>query len=78
MFGWCKPRKEFVSKLIDGQCHQFSENDICYFKDLSDLCNVYTGDYDVDFTKENFYKKFKVIHRETGCFENDCIIDTGQ
>lgn len=75
MFGWCKPRREFFSRLIDGQCYQFNVNDICFFEDFGDLYNVFSGCYDVDFTKENFYKKFKVIHRETGCFEQDCIID---
>lgn len=40
MYGWCKPRKEFVSRLIDGQIYHFKESDICEFDDLGDLYNV--------------------------------------
>jgi len=75
MFGWCKPRKEFVSRQICGKTYQFKENDVCEFRDLGDLYNVSSGNYYVDFTKECFYKKFKVIHREIGYFEKDCIIN---
>ena len=66
MDGWCKPRKEFVSRLIDGQIYHFKESDICEFDDLGDLYNVRSNDYNynVDFTREIFYEKFRVIHRE--------------
>lgn len=74
MFGWCKPRKEFVSKLLDGQSYEFCENDICEFHDLGGLYSVSSGLYDVQFAEEMFYKKFKVIHRETECSEKDCFI----
>ncbi len=71
MFGWCKPRKTFTSKLIDGEEFQFVENDLYLFEDFGDTYNVSIID-DINFGKENFYKKFKVVHRETEGFEHDC------
>lgn len=75
MFGWCKPRKEFVSRLIDGESYQFKESDICEYDDLGDLYSVDADCYHVNFTKETFYEKFRVIHREAEYFEDDCVID---
>lgn len=75
MFGWCKPRKEFMSRLIGGKTYQFSENEICEFHDLGDLYGVYSGYYYVKFAKETFNKKFRVIHREAERYECYCIMD---
>ena len=75
MFGWCKPREEFVSRLIGGQSYQFRENDIYEFHDLGDLYSVSSIFYYVQFTKETFYKKFRVINRKIEYFEKDCIVD---
>ena len=75
MFGWCKPRKKFMSRLIGGQTYQFSENEICEFYDLGDLYSVSCGYYYVKFTKDTFYKKFRVIQREAEGYECNCVID---
>lgn len=75
MFGWCKPRKEFVSRLISGETYQFKECNICEYDDLGDLYSVDADYYHVNFTKEIFYEKFRVIHREAEYFETDCIVD---
>lgn len=75
MFGLCKPRKEFVSRLIDGQTFQFDKNRICECNDLGDIYSVFNGYYYMNFEKEIFYKKFRVIHRETEYFESDCVVD---
>ena len=74
MFGWCKPRKSFTSKLIDGEEFQFVEDDLYLFEDFGDIYNV-SIIYDINFGKENFYKKFKVVYREAEESESDIIGD---
>ena len=75
MFGWCKPRKEFVSRLISGETYQFKENEIYEFNDLGDFYSVSSIYYYVVFTRKIFYKKFTVVEREAKGFESDCIIN---
>lgn len=78
LFGWCKPRKNFIEKLTDGTILQFDKNELYVFREISrgELYDVYDGGCsDIDFTKENFYKKFKIVEREVSCYDKDCVID---
>lgn len=78
MFGWCKPRKNFVGKLIDGTIFYFDINNNYVFTEIccGELYDVYDGGCgDIDFTKENFHKKFKITERQASYYEKDYVID---
>lgn len=76
-FGWCKPRKNFVGRLIDGTTFHFDINDNYVFTEIccGELYDVFDGCGDINFTRENFYKKFKITERQASCYEKDCVID---
>lgn len=72
MFGYCKPRNTFISRLIDGDAFQFNKDELYVFGQVED---GYYVDLNRVFTEENFNKKFLVVCREASYYECDCTVE---